>query len=190
MNFSSLKQFLKNDRLRLFALLVVALIFSLGAEKYLASYTSVKVKTEVKGDRVTSEIEITHIPDQEVTNAPTVNPPTTPSITPQPTMTTTPISTTTPIPQQATGDFIYPGSTKISGDSSSITLQSSDSPQVITNWYKNKIKSMGLSATSFVTTSTNDNVLNKLVASNGTKEVRVEITKKSDSSIVIISLQL
>lgn len=87
----------------------------------------------------------------------------------------------TPTPSanpQPAGDWGYPNSTQLAAGK----WQSSADPQVITNWYKSKIETLGTSAKSFVQTNTNGNVLNKLVAANGSSKVSVEISKSSSDS--------
>ena len=58
------------------------------------------------------------------------------------------------------------------------------------NWYKDKIKALGMNATSFVQTNTNDNVLNKLVAANNSQKVTVEISRSNSSSPTSVSIVL
>ena len=113
--------------------------------------------------------------------------------------TDTPIPTKTPIPSlPATktpvstnlSNFHYPNSQVVSSGENSLILNSIDNADTITDWYKEKIKGEGMSVTSFVTTKTNDNVLNKLVGADGEREIRVEITKEAGSSTVKISVTL
>lgn len=85
-------------------------------------------------------------------------------------------------------EFYYPNASQISGDNKSLNLQSGDNPDSITNWYKDKIRSLGMNAKSFVTTKTNDNVLNKLAGAGGGKEIKVEISKKSNETLTKISV--
>lgn len=87
-----------------------------------------------------------------------------------------------------TSGWIYPQATVTSQANGSISLTSLDNPTTITNWYKDKIKTMGMNTTSFVMTNTNDNVLNKLAATNGSLNVQVEIKKDSGSSTTSISV--
>ncbi|MBI2022736.1 hypothetical protein HYS97_02725 [Candidatus Daviesbacteria bacterium] len=82
------------------------------------------------------------------------------------------------------GNFVYPNSTSLGSG----VYESNDSPNIITDWYKEKIKSLGMSTTSFVQTSANDNVLNKLVGSDGKGEIRVEISRPADNSKTTIKL--
>ena len=109
--------------------------------------------------------------------------------TPIPTKTPIPSSTNTPKPASANlSSFQYPNSQVVSSGENSLILNSIDNADTITDWYKEKIKGEGMSVTSFVTTKTNDNVLNKLVGADGEREIRVEITKEAGSSTVKISV--
>ncbi|MCH7641576.1 hypothetical protein IID22_05275 [Patescibacteria group bacterium] len=103
----------------------------------------------------------------------------------------TPTNTSTPtITRTEIHDYRYPNSTVISSLNNSLLLTSSDDADKITSWYKEKINSQGMNVKTFVTTKTNDNVLNKLVGADSDMEVRVEITKDSGSSSVNISISL
>lgn len=86
------------------------------------------------------------------------------------------------------GEFAYPSATRVSGEGSSFTLKSGDSPATITDWYKNRIKQAGMKTTSFVQTSTNGNILNSLVGAGNGHEVRVEIKKSADEGSVTINV--
>jgi len=86
--------------------------------------------------------------------------------------------------------YVYPNSFNYSKNGNRISLQTSDNPQVVTDWYKDKISSLGFSTQSFVQTNANNNILNKLVAANGEKEIRVEISKDSGNQITEIRLFL
>ena len=111
-----------------------------------------------------------------------------------PTLTPTVIPTNIPSPTISTKtkenvlDFFYPGATQISFDDDRLILESSDDPEEITDWYKEKFDSFGMRAKAFSQTNVNGNVVNKLVGDNGTIEIRVEITKKKNqqnSKIVV-----
>lgn len=112
-------------------------------------------------------------PKDEVSKTPTP-----PLVTPQ---------TETPAPDTLYA-FQYPNSRQTETRENALTFESTDSPQFITDWYKEKIKAEGLNTTSFIQTNTNGNVLNKLAGANGSREIQVEITKKSDSPKVTITL--
>lgn len=85
-------------------------------------------------------------------------------------------------------DLIYSDSIKTKQENSNLELESLDDTQKITDWYKEKIRGMGMNAKSFVQTKANGKVLNKLVGSNGKKEIRVEISKENNQSTVKISV--
>ena len=127
-------------------------------------------------------------PTHSQTPSPTLTP--TPSEENQPTAippTSTP--TTRPDqPSQSISDFQYPSSSIISKTNFQTNLESTDDPKKITDWYKEKIKSIGMKATSFVQTNTNGNVLNKLVGATGNQEVRIEITKQNNNAVVKIAV--
>ena len=84
--------------------------------------------------------------------------------------------------------YKYPNSTIMTSSDTSLTLQSHDSTDTITDWYKERIKSEGLNVKTFVNTRANDKVLNKLVAADSNKEISVEINKEPGSSVVEISV--
>ena len=87
-------------------------------------------------------------------------------------------------------DFKYPNSQIISSSSNSLSLESNDNSDSITEWYKDKIHSLGMNVKTFVTTKANDKILNKLVGSDENKEISVEISKESMASSVIISVTI
>lgn len=83
--------------------------------------------------------------------------------------------------------FQYPDAQVISSTTESLLLTSSKSPEEVTNWYKDKIKSNNLTSTSFVTTSTNGRILNKLSAS-GNFKIEVEIKNENSSTQIKVNL--
>ena len=118
------------------------------------------------------------------------------SPSPQPTPTSSPttqeISSSNPdsIATDLLTSLYYPASTQISTTSSSLVLESQADPTAITDWYQDQIKSQGFSTTSFVKTSTNGNVLNKLVAANSSTHIEVEITKHEAEQQTSISVTI
>ena len=129
-------------------------------------------------------------PTQSPSPTPTITPTPTPQPTnPPPTSTPTPTNKPNPQPQTVT-DFQYPNSNVVSINGNTTIFESTDDPKKITNWYKDKIKSMGMNATSFVQTNTNGNILNKLVGANGNRKVEIEITKQNNQPTVKISVTL
>jgi hypothetical protein len=102
------------------------------------------------------------------------------------------IPTNSPIPtQQKTNlqSFVYPSARVTQDTSKKLVLESTDSADTVTDWYKNRINAEGMNVTSFVTTNTNDNVLNKLVGASNTKKVSVEITKDAGEVTVKIFVE-
>jgi hypothetical protein len=85
--------------------------------------------------------------------------------------------------------FLFPGAKVVNINSVEARLTSSENPDAITEWYKQKIISFGMNVKSFVTTKANDNVVNKLAGADGSREVNIEITKAvSDSEAKITVL--
>lgn len=85
-------------------------------------------------------------------------------------------------------DLKYPNSSQISTNVNTSVLESIDDPKTITDWYKEKIISLGYKSKSFVQTTTNGNVLNKLVGVSSGSEIRVDIEKKSTESKTRITI--
>ncbi len=85
-------------------------------------------------------------------------------------------------------DYKYPNSQVVSSTGDSLLLNSTDASETITDWYKEKIRGEGMKVKTFVTTKTNNNVLNKLVGADGEKEIRIEIKKEAGSNTVEISV--
>lgn len=119
-------------------------------------------------------------------------------ITPKPFPTTAPTTIPSPTPTEVEQNQVksnstlsqlkYPGAKELSKTDDTLIMESSDNPQTITNWYKEKIRSENMNTKSFVTTKANDKVLNKLSAVGNGKNVSIEISKASNSSIVTIKV--
>ena len=115
------------------------------------------------------------------------------TVTPIPSPTRKPVTVTAPAEASGEGRAVtpsrllpqYPGSTFVSEG----VYQSTDSPTQITAWYKDQINQMKFNVKTFVQTSANEKVLNKLVASNGKTEVYVEISKNPPDSQTTITLR-
>src|SRR3990172_1860253 len=80
--------------------------------------------------------------------------------------------------------YKYPNSVDVSTSQKTLTLQSQDSSNTVTDWYKNKIINEGMNVKTFVKTSANSNILNKLTGAREGEEVNVEISKEPSESIV------
>ncbi len=124
-------------------------------------------------------------------------PPSTPSgqiATPAPTPIVPAPRPTPPIQVVSTGininDFRYPNSSVSSSSDGHLILQSSDSADAITDWYKQKIIATGANVKSFVTTKTNDNVLNSLSGATGKANISVKINKPSGEASVSIDVTI
>jgi hypothetical protein len=87
-------------------------------------------------------------------------------------------------------DYIYPNSKVISSSSSNIKLESNDSDEIITGWYKGKIVNGDMNVRTSVKTKTNGKVLNKLVGADGEKEINIEISKEPDNPKVTIIVEI
>lgn len=111
-----------------------------------------------------------------------------PSVSPTPTPTPTPALTQTQTPLTDITQFRYPESVIVSLTGTTLSLESWEDTDKITDWYKEKIKNQGMNVKAFVTTKTNDNVLNTLVGADGKKEIRVEIKKNSEEQTTHILL--
>jgi hypothetical protein len=84
--------------------------------------------------------------------------------------------------------FRYPNGKTISSSSTEIKIESPDSPDKITDWYKEKIKGLGMNTQSFVTTNTNNNVLNSLAAAGNGINIKIEIKKDAGASFTSIKI--
>lgn len=153
--------------------------------------TNVKTKNVRENMHVNEEVLGEN--NESETPTETQNPTATPTVTNSPTATST--VTPTNVPTQTTkssdiSNFIYPGSNSQNQSGDVLTLKSSENPKSVTDWYKDKIKSLGMNVTSFVTTSTNDNINNKLVGAKVGMKVEIEITKKANESQTTIKVRV
>jgi len=76
--------------------------------------------------------------------------------------------------------FVYPGSEVKIIEINKVEMQSKSDPQVITDWYKEKIRGLGMRVNSFIQTNANGNVLNRLVSQNAEFKIDINITRKSN----------
>ena len=100
-----------------------------------------------------------------------------------------PSPSTTPQPSTLS-EYQYPGASVVSSSESSLVLKSSDESKKITDWYKEKIKSKNFSASSFVSSSANGYVLNKLEGAGESGKISVEIKKEEGSTESTIAVNL
>ncbi len=122
--------------------------------------------------------------DESPTTTPTVVLSPTTHITITDAINPTSIPTTSPQTNTDSSDFAYPGSQN-KGDNE---YESTDNPESITNWYKEKVKAMGFNTKSFVTTKTNDNVNNVLAGASGQTDIKVTITRGSGDTTTHIKI--
>lgn len=105
-------------------------------------------------------------------------------------------SVTTVSPIQSPGsvqikDFIYRHNSQVLVKSSTTLKElSSDNPQQITNWYKDKFKHLNLSTNTAVVTETNSSVSNLLAGSLKEQTITVKINKLPDSQITNIEVEV
>lgn len=104
--------------------------------------------------------------------------------------TSTPTTEPTAAPSNYLNRFIYPDSVIVSSSSTTLSIETGDNPTEVTDWYKDAIAGENMSVTSFVTTSTNNNILNELVGADGEKEIRVEIEKGEGEERVRVDVTL
>ncbi|MBI2021758.1 hypothetical protein HYS93_02650 [Candidatus Daviesbacteria bacterium] len=102
-------------------------------------------------------------------------------------------ATTKPSPSNSTNnsslkDWQYPGSIIIDSSQTSLVLESSADTNQITDWYKEKIRNLNMNTKTFVVTSSNNNVLNKLVGKGSSAEVKIEISKPDGSETSKITI--
>jgi hypothetical protein len=131
-----------------------------------------------------TKVELTSSPGPTQTKSPTLS-----SSSPSPT--TRPSSLPSPVILEVGNPtrFVYPGATLVETSNTYLKYQSFDDPQTITNWYKAKIEEQNLRTTSFVQTSSNGQISNKLIGSNGQVEIEIEIEKQPNNSTVSIILK-
>ncbi|KKQ97448.1 MAG: hypothetical protein UT24_C0008G0042 [Candidatus Woesebacteria bacterium GW2011_GWB1_39_12] len=106
---------------------------------------------------------------------------------------TTPTLVPTLVPTPRTSpleSYKYPNSVVVGDSEKTLTLQSQDSSNTVTDWYKNKIINEGMNVKTFVKTSANSNILNKLTGAREGEEVNVEISKEPSESIVHITVEV
>ncbi|MBI2074493.1 MAG: hypothetical protein HYT83_01505 [Candidatus Levybacteria bacterium] len=90
--------------------------------------------------------------------------------------------------QETTIDkFQYPGSEVLEKDNATLYLESQDDAQKITDWYRQKIKSIGMNAT-FIQTKDDGNILNKLRGANLEKKIEVKILTQNNRSATKINV--
>ncbi len=115
------------------------------------------------------------------TPEPTLIPEETATPTATPTATTKPTASPTQDKTVASQDWLFPGA-HVTQSFPDLKAETTTDPKVVTDWYKEKIKSLGMSTQTFVVTSTNDKIYNKLVAANSTNKIEATIERASSTS--------
>jgi hypothetical protein len=84
--------------------------------------------------------------------------------------------------------YIYPGATIISTKSAELNMESQESVEEITDWYKKKIDELQFNAKSTSQTNTNGVIFNKLSAAKPGENLEVSIKKDQSTSNVSITV--
>lgn len=84
--------------------------------------------------------------------------------------------------------YIYPGAKVASQSATTLKMESGDSDQEITDWYKNLISKFKFNAKSFAQSNTNGLVFNKLSAAKPGEKLEVSIKKDQSVSKVTITV--
>ena len=87
-------------------------------------------------------------------------------------------------------DFIYPHAEIIATTKDTIKLESIDEPDEISMWYEDKMKSSNFNIKTFIKTSSNDDIVNKMVGNNENFQISIDIAKPSKSDLVGIEISL
>lgn len=77
-------------------------------------------------------------------------------------------------------EYVYPAGNILERTENSVSLESSVEPKTITDWYKEKIESNDMNVRTFIQTNSNNNVVNRLVGTDGETQIRVDIVKKGE----------
>lgn len=84
--------------------------------------------------------------------------------------------------------YIYPGAKVASESATALRLESTDSDQKITDWYKDLISKFKFNAKSFAQSNSNGLVFNKLSAAKPGEKLEVSIKKDQTGSKVLITV--
>lgn len=116
------------------------------------------------------------------TNTPRVEPSATSSIKP-------PTSTATSVSTSNYSDWKYPNA-KVESEGKVLVMSSNDDADKITNWYKDKVMSLGYSTRNSIKTSSNGVVKNLLQVVNKERSVSIEISKPHSDATVTIEVEI
>ncbi len=108
--------------------------------------------------------------------------------------TQTPSSLTSPTPTSGSthsldsNEFLYPNAKTISNAAGTITLETTDQPSLITDWYKNQLHEHAFTTTTVIQTNTNNTIENKLVGSKGNQTIAIAISKSPSDEMTHIEV--
>lgn len=112
-------------------------------------------------------------------------------VSPFPTVVISPFVTMSPTQEPfANNEFIYPNAQITTNPDGLYALSSTDDPNQITRWYKEKIAAAGMHSTSVSQTNSNNNILNVLDASSNLQEVKITIERPADEQNTTISVRV
>lgn len=95
----------------------------------------------------------------------------------------------TPVPSPANIKvYTYPGAVVKSSAAKKLTLESSDSSEKVTEWYKKLIQDSRFNAKSFSQVMTNGDVLNMLSAAKPGEKIEITIKKDQSTSKTLITV--
>lgn len=136
-----------------------------------------------------SHITIRHISPSPTNHlSPTDTASQTPSQSPTITLPTTIPMTPTDQPQSSSLSlYIYPNSQTTLNQNNKREMESNDTPAMITDWYKNLIKTLHLHNVSVVTNNINDNITNQISAGND-EIIHITITKSPNDTKTAITI--
>ena len=172
--------------------IIVAVSFLIVVAGIFASRSHIFTKNDIKGEHDETGQEET----PSVTAEPTISPENPASTTKPARKPDTPTPTQQSSPVQHTDSsssidlFRYPNASVTESSETMLKLTTQDPPETVTHWYKKTITDNGMNTRSFVATSTNGEVLNKLAAAGNNMNVSVEITKANSDQTVHITVSL
>jgi len=88
------------------------------------------------------------------------------------------------------GNLLYPGAKTIRLSGDSLYLKSSDSPERIAVWYKERIGQMKMAINNFVQTNVNGKTANLLNAADERGKITVEINRRDSEAQTEISVNI
>lgn len=87
-------------------------------------------------------------------------------------------------------ELIYPDTKIISESSTAIRLEAETDVETLTNWYKEKIKSLSFNSKSFISANSNGNIEKRLIGQKENEELYIEIKKPNGFIKTVINIEL